>query len=326
MKKICLLLLFACCILVQAQEVKPVFETLEFDLIARTKPRLDLNDVPCAVLRVSAADIQEYVFEGNIIDDVVYSPGEAIVYMTNNSRNITIKSNLFGMLRYEFPERLQKQVVYKLSLKLDTPEEIIEENSLGEVLGQSKKLLKKKSTKTARQEAKQFKKDGWKNSPGSMPIEKQLDKSYAMQLEYDGNFDSKFLMGEGVGSASTYELAREKAELMAKRQLAGMIETAIAAKTENAIAERLLSLEEAESVMEMVQKTRSLVVQQLGKLEPVMQLYRDTNLGKEVLVRIAYNANNSKRQAIETIRNQLDLPVEWGEKLGTILEVNLNDY
>lgn len=321
-KYLLLLSLFALTISVHAQDVKPVFETLEFDLIARTKPRLDLNDVPCAVLRVSAADIQEYVFEGNIIGEVVYSPGEALVYMTDNSRNITIKSNLFGMMRYEFPERLKKQVAYKLSLKLDIPEAKVEEISLDEVLEQSKKQLKKKSTKTARQEAKQFKKDGWKNSPGSMPIDKQLDKSYAMQQEYDGNFDSKFIMGEGIGRASTYELAREKAELMAKRQLAGMIETAIAAKTENAIAERLLSPEEAESLMEMVQKTRTLVVQQLGKLEPVMQLYRDTDSGKEVLIRFAYNSNNSKKQAIETIRTQLDLSSEWGEKLGTILGVH----
>ena len=116
----CLLLLST---LLQAQELVPSFRTLEKDLLARTQPRLDLNDVPCAIVRVSAADIETYTFEGNIIGDVIYQSGEALVYMTKGSRNITIKSNKFGMLKFDFPQRLEKQVVYKLDLKLILPED-----------------------------------------------------------------------------------------------------------------------------------------------------------------------------------------------------------
>lgn len=324
MKKISLLYLFSFLwtIALQAQEVKPVFEVLEFDLIARTKQRLDLNDIPCAVLRVSAADIKGYQFEGNIIGDIVYNPGEAIIYMTNNSRNITIKSDLFGTMKYEFAERLRKQVAYKLSLKVEAPEESYKEKELAEVMKQSKKQLKKKSTKTARQEAKQFKKEGWKTAPGAMPMEKQLDKSYAMQQQYDGNFEARYLMGEGVSNAKTYDAARMQAKEMAMMQLAGMIETTISVETENAITNRQLSQEEAESIVEMVQKTRSQVMQQLGETIPVMELYRDTKLGKEVLIRLGYDTDKSKKQAIETIRRQLDLSPEWGKKLGDILGVH----
>ena len=116
----CLLLLST---LLQAQELVPSFRTLEKDLLARTQPRLDLNDVPCAIVRVSAADIETYTFEVNIIGDVIYQSGEALVYMTKGSRNITIKSNKFGMLKFDFPQRLEKQVVYKLDLKLILPED-----------------------------------------------------------------------------------------------------------------------------------------------------------------------------------------------------------
>ena len=116
----CLLLLST---LLQAQELVPSFRTLEKDLLARTQPRLDLNDVPCAIVRVSAADIETYTFEGNIIGDVIYQSGEALVYMTKGSRNITIKRNKFGMLKFDFPQRLEKQVVYKLDLKLILPED-----------------------------------------------------------------------------------------------------------------------------------------------------------------------------------------------------------
>ena len=116
----CLLLLST---FLQAQELVPSFRTLEKDLLARTQPRLDLNDVPCAIVRVSAANIETYTFEGNIIGDVIYQSGEALVYMTKGSRNNTIKSNKFGMLKFDFPQKLEKQVVYKLDLKLILPED-----------------------------------------------------------------------------------------------------------------------------------------------------------------------------------------------------------
>jgi opacity protein-like surface antigen len=102
-----------------AQEAKvTAFQRMDRDLLARTQERLDLNDVPCAVVRVSVPDVKSYSFEGNIIGDILYKPGEAIVYMTQGSRNLTIKSDKFGTLRYEFPEKLEKQVVYKMTLKL----------------------------------------------------------------------------------------------------------------------------------------------------------------------------------------------------------------
>ena len=108
----------------QAQELVPEFKVLDRDLLARTQPRLDNNEVPCAIVRVSAKDIETYTFEGNIMGEVIYQAGEALVYMTKGSRNITIKSNKFGMLKFDFPTgKLEKQTVYKLDLKLILPED-----------------------------------------------------------------------------------------------------------------------------------------------------------------------------------------------------------
>jgi hypothetical protein len=102
-----------------AQEAKVSgFQRMDHDLMARTHARYDLNDVPCAVVRVSVPDAKAYSFEGNVIGDVVYKPGEAIVYMTAGSRALTIKSDKFGTLRYVFDELLEKQTVYKLTVKL----------------------------------------------------------------------------------------------------------------------------------------------------------------------------------------------------------------
>ena len=115
--------LLLCVGFAQAQELKvSAFQRMDRDLLARTQERLDLNDEPCAIVRVSVANAKNYAFEGNVIGDVIYKPGEAIVYMSQGSRNITIKSDEFGSLKYEFTQKLEKQVVYKLELRLETPD------------------------------------------------------------------------------------------------------------------------------------------------------------------------------------------------------------
>lgn len=112
--------LFLCVGMLHAQELKvSAFQRMDRDLLARTQERLDLNEVPCAIVRVSIPDAKSYTFEGNVIGDVIYKPGEAIVYMTNGSRNITIKSDKFGSMKYEFTQKLEKRVVYKLALRLE---------------------------------------------------------------------------------------------------------------------------------------------------------------------------------------------------------------
>ena len=118
-----LLLLLAAASGIRAQEQLKVksFTRLERDLLARTQERLDLNDVPCAVVRISVQRASSFDFEGNIIGEPVYDTGEAIVWMASGSRNITLKSDEFGVLRFEFPQRLEKSTVYELSLLVEKP-------------------------------------------------------------------------------------------------------------------------------------------------------------------------------------------------------------
>lgn len=54
-----------------------------------------------------------------------------------------------------------------------------------EIRKASKTELNEKATKTARKDAKKLKKEGWTTVPMALPLEKQLDKSYMMQMEYD---------------------------------------------------------------------------------------------------------------------------------------------
>lgn len=103
---------------VNAQEIRvKSFQKLERDLFARTNPRLDLNEDPCTVIRFITPG-KGLQFEGNVVGDPLYFAGETLVYMTAGSKRIVIKHPDYGVLRYDFPETLDKQSVYEVPLRL----------------------------------------------------------------------------------------------------------------------------------------------------------------------------------------------------------------
>ena len=171
----------------------------------------------------------------------------------------------------------------------------------------SKAQLNEKASKTARSEAKRMKKEGWQTAPGALPIEKQLDKSYMMQYEYDEDMYPKYIMGEGMSVGGNYDAAKMQALELAKQNLAGQIQTEVTALVENTVANEQLSGEEAESVTRSVLAAKNLISQSLGRTIPVVEVYRTlSNKNKEVLVRIAYSGDAAKKIAKEAVRKDLE--------------------
>ena len=171
----------------------------------------------------------------------------------------------------------------------------------------SKSQLNEKATKVARKEAKKMKKEGWQTAPGALPIEKQLDKSYLMQMEYDADMYPKYIMGEGMSIGGNYDGAKMQALELAKQNLAGQIQTEVTALVENTVANAQLSGEEAESVTRSVLASKNLISQSLGRTIPVVEVYRTLpNKNKEVLVRIAYSGDLAKKVAKEAVRKDLE--------------------
>lgn len=171
----------------------------------------------------------------------------------------------------------------------------------------SKAELNSKATKAARKEAKTLKKAGWATTPGALPIEKQLDKSYLMQYEYDENMLPKYIMGEAMSIGSNYDAAKMQALELAKQNLAGQIQTEVTALVENTVANEQLSQEQAESVTRSIMASKNLISQSIGRTIAVMEVYRTLpNRNKEVLVRIAYNSLSAMAVAKKAIREDLE--------------------
>lgn len=175
-----------------------------------------------------------------------------------------------------------------------------------EIRKASKKDMNEKATKTARKDAKKLKKEGWITVPGALPLEKQLDKSYMMQMEYDEDMYPKYLMGEAMSIGENYDAAKMQALELAKQNLAGQIQTEVTALIENSVANKQLANEDASSLTQSIMGAKNLISQSIGRTIIVMECYRvKTNKNKEVLVRIAYNGAMAKAAAKRAIQDEL---------------------
>lgn len=177
----------------------------------------------------------------------------------------------------------------------------------------SKQEFNEKASKDARREAKRLKKQGWQAAPGALPMEKQLDKSYLMQQEFDEDLFPKYLWGEAMSIGENYDAAKMQALELAKQNLAGQIQTEVTALIENTVANKQLQPEEAASVVQSISAGKNLITQSIGRVVTVVEVYRVAgNKNKEVLVRIAYNAEMAKAAAKQAVREDLE---KRGEEL-----------
>lgn len=198
-----------------------------------------------------------------------------------------------------------------ITVQAQTTRETIEERKA--LAKASKSELNEKASKAARKDAKKYKREGWQTVPGALPMEKQLDKSYMMQYEYDEDMFPKYLMGDAMSIGTNYDAAKMQALELAKQNLAGQIQTEVTALIENTVANDQLEAEEAASLTRSTMAGKDLISQSIGRTITVVELYRTLgNKNKEVLVRIAYNKEMAKKAALKAIKKDLE---EKGDEL-----------
>ena len=187
----------------------------------------------------------------------------------------------------------------------------------------TKKELGEKASKAARNEEKKLGKEDWKTAPGALPLDKQLDKSYMMQYQYDSDGFPKFIMAEAMSTGGNYDAAKMQALELAKQNLAGQIQTEVTALIESTIANEQMVQSDAASITRSVMASKNLISQSIGRVIPVVETYRVVNgNNREVLIRIAYSqemAKNAAKRAIQkdleqrgdSLHNKLDQLLGW---------------
>lgn len=132
MKKILALAMLAMVAIPNFAQLKLEFKSFDenqTDLKARTKPRIDKNGNPSAILKIQIPMLPDAMVESNyMLGDQVYTPGEFTVYLAEGAKKVVVKHPDFEPFTYQFPSPLKGKSAYTLVLQV--PEEY---RSLGQV-------------------------------------------------------------------------------------------------------------------------------------------------------------------------------------------------
>ena len=171
----------------------------------------------------------------------------------------------------------------------------------------AKQELAAKVDKATKKEAKRLAKEGWVVSPGALPLEKMLQRSFEMQMQVDENLFPKFIMANAQSIAENYDAAKTAATSLAITNLAGQIQTEVTALIENTVANQQLAAEDAASISETIMSSKNLISQSIGRTIVVVECYRILpNKNREIMVRIAYNGEMAKDAAKKAVREELE--------------------
>lgn len=165
-----------------------------------------------------------------------------------------------------------------------------------------------KVSKEVKKMARKYAREGWKVTVGALPIEKQLEKSYTMQYELDmNNSMPKYIKGEGKAISTSYDAAKMQAMADAKTELAGNIQTEVAAIIEERLANQELGKDEAVAISNAVQVSKQVIVQSIGRVITVVECYRELkNKNYEVLVHIFYNGEMASQAIKKSVKEELE--------------------
>lgn len=176
------------------------------------------------------------------------------------------------------------------------------------VMAQLPVEMQTKASKEARKDAKKLKKQGWTVTPGSLPLERQLERSYTIQYEETSNFQPKFVVYEGQSVGQNYDAAKITAEAIARQGIAGKISSEIMSVVEAQTQNKELAQEQAASIVKVCQESTSKLHQNLGRIIPAVECYRKLKNGNyEVLVRAAYNMEQGKKTLTDMMNKELKI-------------------
>ena len=183
----------------------------------------------------------------------------------------------------------------------------------------SKKLSNKKAMKDARKEAKRLKKEGWKPAPGSLPIEKQLDKAYTFQDQYENDgLTPRFVWGDASSEGFNYDAGKSMALDIAMNNLARSIEQRVARMAELNIDVEQNDANSDASMIRSVATTKFISEKALGQVTPQIEMYRELPSGRvEVRVICFYSMDTARKISKKAILDKME---NKNEEQGRILD------
>lgn len=112
------------------------FELDPTDISARVHPRIDRNNMACALV-IAELPVKDVKFSGNVVGDTEYKTNEYWIYMTQGTKKLKIQCPDVATIMLEMPEygvpSLDAAQTYRL--KFELPDEIVKSEIRGKLNG-----------------------------------------------------------------------------------------------------------------------------------------------------------------------------------------------
>ena len=178
-------------------------------------------------------------------------------------------------------------------------------------------LVDAKASKTARKQAKQLKKEGWKTT-GAQSLEKQVDQYLLMQADKDQSGEPFYFWGETNSTGTVYDAIKMNAMEIANQQISKQLGAEVAALVKSTTGNKQLGAEELASIVDIVESSQSLIQHNLGRTTVVLEYYRELSNGKkEIHLATAYSRQEALEVAKKVIQKSLE---EKGDDLSKKLD------
>jgi hypothetical protein len=180
------------------------------------------------------------------------------------------------------------------------------QKAISQKLKETRKLLNDKAGKLARKQGKSLIKEGWKESPGSLPISKQLDNSYMRISELDNEGYPAWYTSNAKATANTSAAAKLSAMELAKLDLAGQLGSNITGLVENSVSNNQLTESEANSIQKVISASNNVISASLGRVLVFTEFYKKMNESNiQCAVTIGTNAKLAEQSAKKAIKKKL---------------------
>ena len=171
----------------------------------------------------------------------------------------------------------------------------------------SRKKNKDKALILSEEDAEQLLNDGWKTTPSALPLERQMDAMYIMQMEYDSKLFPAYVMAEANSVNQDYNEAKNRAVELAKSVLVEKIQSEISLQIDWAIKTELIESKEGEALIKSLKAAKNSISQNLEDVMIVEDIYRITSSKRfEVRVTIACTADVAKKALKDAVNADLE--------------------
>jgi len=168
---------------------------------------------------------------------------------------------------------------------------------------ETKDELYKKAGKIARKEEKKLIKQGWQTM--GLPIAKQLEQTWMKMYETEPNGYPRYIWAQEMVTANTYAAAQSQADNIAKLRIASQISSSIGALVDIALANQEISAKEAASITKVVENSKILVSQKLGRVFKTMEIFKIVDGNYQMRTTICYDMKAAITIAKEIILEEL---------------------